>query len=89
MNPAIAQWLIGLGATLLLALIGGVVTIGIAYGDVRARLKTSENGDEDAATHGERIMRLETRCNFYHGERPAAVDGQEQTQRHILKGVKK
>jgi hypothetical protein len=88
-NSSIAQWLIGLGATLLLALIGGVVTIGIAYGDVRARLKVSEDGDEDASTHGERIMRLETRCNFYHGERPATAAGVEQTNRHYLKGVQK
>ena len=89
MSPPIAQWLIGLGATLLLALIGGVVTIGIAYGDVRARLKMSEDGDEDAVTHGERIMRLETRCNWFHGERPVSPSGEEQTNRHHLKGIKK
>lgn len=89
MNPSIAQWLIGLGATLLLALIGGVVTIGIAYGDVRARLKVSEDGDDDATTHGERIMRLETRCNWFHGERPVLPSGEEQTNRHYLKGIAK
>lgn len=89
MSLTTAQWLIGLGMGVFLTLIAGVVKIGIAFGDIAARVKALEEDtveDTCAARIGElheridahdvHLAQIDTRCD----ERSPV----EKTGRHIL-----
>ena len=56
MSPSIAQWLIGLGVGVFLALIGGIVKIGIAFGAIGARLEQLEADVDDSQRHRDAIV---------------------------------
>ena len=49
-------WLIGMGVTVFLALLGGVVKLGIAFGGIDARLGQAEEDIDDSKKHRDAIV---------------------------------
>ncbi len=86
MTHSLAQWLIGLGATLLLALIGGIVKVALSFADLRARVKQLEDSGA-GGDHETRITKLEQSLDLDARIVRLEVE-QEHSERTSLNGTK-